>query len=38
VPETKVEPPEPKTPPVNVEKLKLSDSIETPIPERGKKK
>jgi len=31
-------PPEPKEPPVNVERLKLTDSIETPIPERGKKK
>jgi hypothetical protein len=37
-PETKEAPPEPRLPPVNVEKLKLSDSIETPIPERGKKK
>ena len=31
-------PAEPKEPPVNVEKLKFADSIETPIPERGKKK
>ena len=38
VAEAKEAPPEPKVPPVNVEKLKLSDSIETPIPERGKKK
>ena len=37
-PEAKEAPPEPKVPPVNVEKLRLSDSIETPIPERGKKK
>jgi hypothetical protein len=29
---------EPKEPPVNPERLKFSDSIETPIPERGKKK
>lgn len=36
--EAKAPPPEPKAPPVNVERLKLSDSIETPIPERGKKK
>ncbi len=36
--DAKEAPPEPKAPPVNVEKLKLSDSIETPIPERGKKK
>jgi hypothetical protein len=36
-PEAKA-PPEPKTPPVNMERLKLADSIETPIPERGKKK
>ena len=28
----------PKEPPVNVERLRLADSIETPIPERGKKK
>ncbi len=26
-----------KEPPVNVERLRFSDSIETPIPERGKK-
>ena len=31
-------PPEPKEPPVNLERLKLSDSIETPIPEHGNKK
>jgi hypothetical protein len=31
-------PAEPKEPPVNPERLKFSDSIETPIPERGKKK
>ena len=31
------EPVAPKEPPVNVEKLRLADSIETPIPERGKK-
>jgi hypothetical protein len=31
------EPTAPKEPPVNVEKLRLADSIETPIPERGKK-
>jgi hypothetical protein len=30
--------PAPKEPPVNVERLRLADSIETPIPERGKKK
>jgi hypothetical protein len=35
--EVKEVPPEPKEPPVNLEKLKFSDSIETPIPERGKK-
>ena len=29
---------EPKEPPVNPERLKFADSIETPIPERGKKK
>jgi hypothetical protein len=29
---------EPKVPPVNPERLKFTDSIETPIPERGKKK
>jgi len=28
----------PKEPPVNPERLKFADSIETPIPERGKKK
>jgi hypothetical protein len=27
----------PKEPPVNVERLRFADSIETPIPERGKK-
>ena len=32
------EPKEPKEPPVNVERLRLADSIETPVPERGKKK
>jgi hypothetical protein len=31
-------PAEPKEPPVNAERLKFADSIETPIPERGKKK
>jgi len=30
--------PEPKAPPVNVERLKFSNSIETPIPERGGQK
>jgi hypothetical protein len=29
---------EPKVPPVNPERLKFTDTIETPIPERGKKK
>ena len=29
---------EPKEPPVNIERLRLADSIETPFPERGKKK
>jgi hypothetical protein len=29
---------EPKEPPVNAERLRLADSIETPIPERGRKK
>jgi hypothetical protein len=28
----------PKEPPVNVERLRFTDSIETPIPERGNKK
>lgn len=28
----------PREPPVNVEKLRLADSIETPIPDSGKKK
>ena len=28
----------PKEPPVNVERLRFADSIETPIPERGSKK
>jgi hypothetical protein len=39
-PKPAAEPPkaEPKEPPVNVERLRLADSIETPIPERGKKK
>ena len=39
-PNPAAEPPkaEPKEPPVNVERLRLADSIETPIPERGKKK
>jgi hypothetical protein len=31
-------PAEAKEPPVNVERLRFADSIETPIPERGKKK
>lgn len=30
--------PEPKEPPVNAERLKFSNSIETPIPERGGQK
>jgi hypothetical protein len=30
-------PAEAKAPPVNVERLRFADSIETPIPERGKK-
>jgi len=39
-PKPAAEPPktEAKEPPVNVERLRLADSIETPIPERGKKK
>ena len=28
----------PEEPPVNAERLRFADSIETPIPERGKKK
>lgn len=31
-------PAEPKEPPVNAERLRFADSIETPIPERGKGK
>lgn len=31
-------PAEAKEPPVNAERLKFADSIETPIPERGKQK
>ena len=30
--------PEPREPPVNVEKLRLSDAIESPIPEKPEKK
>lgn len=37
-PPVQTPPAEPKEPPVNVERLKFADSIETPIPERGKKK
>lgn len=38
-PKPSVQPPaEPKEPPVNAERLKFADSIETPIPEHGKKK
>ena len=36
--EALAEPRETKEPPVNVDRLKLADSIETPVPERGKKK
>jgi hypothetical protein len=37
-PAAETPPPAPKEPPVNVERLRLADTIETPIPERGKKK
>lgn len=37
-PAVQAPPPEPKQPPVNAERLKFADSIETPIPERGRKK
>jgi hypothetical protein len=37
-PPAQVSPPAAKEPPVNVERLRLADSIETPIPERGAKK
>ena len=37
-PPVQAPPPEPKEPPVNAERLKFADSIETPIPERGSKK
>jgi hypothetical protein len=37
-PVTAAPPVEPKEPPVNVERLRFAESIETPIPERGGKK
>jgi hypothetical protein len=37
-PPVQAAPAEPKEPPVNPERLKFADTIETPIPERGKKK